>query len=1263
MLFSDESFVYALRRRLWTPGPHGRAAVMVGAGYSRNAVARSPSAPPFPLWMSMAEALYDDLHPGPPASDRDDQVRLSAAGGGMLRLAQEYQATFGRGALDDLVRRIVPDADHDPGSLHVDLLDLPWADVFTTNYDTLLERSRPRLASQRYDVVLTRDDLPYATAPRIVKLHGSFPAQRPFVFTEEDYRRYPQAAAPFVGTVRQALMEHDLVLLGFSGEDPNFLAWLGWVRDELQNASPAVYLCGVLDLSPGNRKILEGRGVTPIDLGQLVPPDHPDRHAVAQRWLLDSLANGRPPNGRRWPRTSPVTPPPSAVTFPPLPPPLGPGSEPLPNEVTTFPRPVQQAVPPDDLADLTQEWSKTHATYPGWLWTPRDNRIRIRSKTDRWADVVPDRAGELSPTARLRLLSEYAWRLGRIYEPLRPQLATAIRDALAEDETPGQERDREHLVLYLLRELRAEPPEVFDGANDRAAALHSAVARATRAYILAIRALSLLDEPAADQALDQWPTDAGLEWDVRRAGVLLELGRRDDAVVLASEVRERAREPRREPVAQPFLVPSIEGAAQYILDRAHDGEDRWREIEPRDRDDELASIRCDPVTEMRTFSKRLEIDPPGLGPSETVTLDAFGREQMSYSFGQRLDYDRYREAFEYLGVHYDAGLPLWFGLRYTATGRAALWLADLSPEVAIDTLVRSLDHKALADYLDRPRVAQLPEGDVEARTDAAIQALTRALPHVRRLGPGGAFDSHERVVHVARAAATLLARLAFRLGPERRMEVAHLSLAPFSQPNTPLHTHEMRPFETLLSEALQLLTPEQTREIMPVVAGLPLRSGYTLTDPFRALAFGGIESLPDEVGSAVPTWLRAAEDGEPNERSGALLRLQSLNAYGLLPEDAVPEFGRVLWSRRRDDGLPEHTNLRRWTLLSLPEPEPGLAQTAVRDALLRQLVQSATTKAQGFGSEFMSDLARSAPPTHPAETPNFDVRWVEWSADERDVVLSGLATFWETNQSELTDRGGIGLGRDEARRLLTHVPDVLRRVVLPGVEPPDGVNSPTTFRAILRLREELQAAGIPTRALLPALLAADRDRLEVSIGAVELEIRKGLASTDEDLARDAAEAVYLWAVMADDGRVPPPLDSLLDELGDVVLTRRPRILSPVLYWVNQLVRYVPNAVPDSLAARLCNALSLLLSETDLPSTEERLAARTDSDRLQILRRPDVRAAAAELALRLRAYVDVADDCDTTLQEWEAVVETDPFPVVRQVPDMLRDENGGPPSPS
>src|SRR5262245_48866401 len=245
-LFPDAQHVEALRRALWTDREFGRAAVMVGAGMSRNAVPLGAGRASMPTWEELTTALIERLYPDGSGSERrrDWLRRVAGATSVANRLAEEYAIAFGRHELDALIRQSVPDDDFGPGPLHQLLLELPWADVLTTNYDTLLERGAASVSGRRYTVVRRPQEISSADRSRIVKLHGSFPSNSPFILTEGDFRTYPQRYAPFVNLARQAVMENTLCLIGFSGDDPNFLAWSGWVRDELAEYAPRIYLCG-----------------------------------------------------------------------------------------------------------------------------------------------------------------------------------------------------------------------------------------------------------------------------------------------------------------------------------------------------------------------------------------------------------------------------------------------------------------------------------------------------------------------------------------------------------------------------------------------------------------------------------------------------------------------------------------------------------------------------------------------------------------------------------------------------------------------------------------------------------------------------------------------------------------------------------------------------------------------------------------------------------------------------------------------------------
>ncbi|MGL4411170.1 MAG: SIR2 family protein [Bacteroidales bacterium] len=208
-------FVSEIAYRLW----NGHASIMIGAGFSKNAKKTSSTISSIPTWNELGDIFYEKLHAVKP--EERDKSYLN-----VLKLADELEVTFGKEYLNNLIKNVIPDSEYLPSDLHISLMSLPWKDVFTTNYDTLLERSADLIVDRRYEIVTNRHDLVWSTSPRIVKLHGSFPSERPFVISGEDYRQYPLKYAPFVNTVQQSLLENTLCLVGFSGDDPNFLNWM-----------------------------------------------------------------------------------------------------------------------------------------------------------------------------------------------------------------------------------------------------------------------------------------------------------------------------------------------------------------------------------------------------------------------------------------------------------------------------------------------------------------------------------------------------------------------------------------------------------------------------------------------------------------------------------------------------------------------------------------------------------------------------------------------------------------------------------------------------------------------------------------------------------------------------------------------------------------------------------------------------------------------------------------------------------------------------
>jgi len=284
----DWNLIDLIRRSLWCGRDFGRAAVMVGTGFSRNAIRISPNAPNIPLWAELAKRMHRELYP-----DGDDSQALHET---PSQLARRYELVFGSDKYDEFLENQIPDKQYVPGKLHEMLLSLPWSDIFTTNYDTLLERTLSNIYTNKYDIVYTKFDLPASMQPRIIKLHGSFPSHRPYIMTEEHYRRFPIDNAAFVNTVQQSMLENVFVLIGYSGSDPDFLEWTGWIRDNLGESAPKIFLCGVLSLNEPTRKLLASRNVIPIDLSPIFPVEkwvEPDiRHSRGIEWFLHVLHSG-----------------------------------------------------------------------------------------------------------------------------------------------------------------------------------------------------------------------------------------------------------------------------------------------------------------------------------------------------------------------------------------------------------------------------------------------------------------------------------------------------------------------------------------------------------------------------------------------------------------------------------------------------------------------------------------------------------------------------------------------------------------------------------------------------------------------------------------------------------------------------------------------------------------------------------------------------------------------------------------------------------
>jgi hypothetical protein len=149
-----------------------------------------------------------------------------------LRLAQLYEQAFGRSRLLDTLEAAVPEDLLELEPTYREIASIPWGAIVTTNYDTFLERAfegtQLRLLRMIRDPDLTRRRS--LTEIPLIKMHGEFAHRDLIIITEDDYNGYRRSRPGIAAKVDQLLIEHPILFVGFSLDDPNVSRILNWVR-------------------------------------------------------------------------------------------------------------------------------------------------------------------------------------------------------------------------------------------------------------------------------------------------------------------------------------------------------------------------------------------------------------------------------------------------------------------------------------------------------------------------------------------------------------------------------------------------------------------------------------------------------------------------------------------------------------------------------------------------------------------------------------------------------------------------------------------------------------------------------------------------------------------------------------------------------------------------------------------------------------------------------------------------------------------------
>jgi hypothetical protein len=1242
MIFPDQSHINRVREALWQR-PEGCASVMVGAGFSRNARKAGPSARNFPLWHDIVSMLCTKLYP-PRDSDRWQRAVAEASGtSGFLRLAQEYEAAFGRVALHSLIREMVPDDDYAPDDMHKRLLRLPWRNVYTTNWDTLLERTRTLVADRAYSVVRTHDEIPLTPSPRIVKLHGSFPAHVPFIFTEEDYRTYPKKFAPFVNTVQQAMMETVFCLIGFSGDDPNFLHWSGWVRDNLGELAPKIYLAGWLDLSPHRRRMLEDRSVVPIDVSRhpkaSIWPDHL-RHRYATEWILLSLEHGQPYEATEWPSPHKLLRSPVPEIFQPV-------------EEVTVDAPVEEPqsnIRGAELANLLEQvhavykaWKHNRKVYPGWLILPPNKHFLVGMSMHDWEQAILQVLPELSLVERIFMLRELVWRQENLLEPMSQNVENALQAVLdnidcqarkigGNTETSLQWTDIREAWRDMAMVLLTTARQRFDrGAFDRLLTDllpfqddHPDVAQRLN-HEKCLWALNALDFAALETLLKDWRAEGRDPiWMARKAAILVEMDRIDEAIRLINNSLSIVREDLDR--VRTFASPSREGWILWLALAFERGFSRstekmvdsppafirWRQ---------LAALQCDANMQKRDFLEKLKGDPE---KKDAPLFDLGARRGKTIHFSN-VEYERWIAAHRAVRLCEVAGLPP--SANHMVIGSDLLDLAANQLVTADFTLALRLTLRIATSEGDRTfnhvwarsRVAAMPMADVVALVDLVSNVINYALPRTTS-------DSARSIFWVTRlrVAMEALSRLVLRVSPELAEQFFKQALSYYKIEVMAKHPWLRTPLDHLLSRSWEALPKSHRSSLILDILSAPI-SGLNGFEAFQHYMDPG-DLIVNEDTPAPPRLLE--NEGRWSEvvllitrglgiageaRKRAALRLVPITLWGRLTDPEKNTLAQALWhpDHSNPDNLPGGTSLNDWAFLLLPEPEPGLAEQRFR----KKWLGSQEPKNEEGYNELFWQLGQALESLRRHQRP------LKLTGEESANLLA-IVEKWINLPLTPEDEQWIKVGTLGTREVVSGLQSILRELDLPS----------SIAEALFAKVAALNQTDTPGYRLFPGIAKSLPDKFD----ELAVSMRMGLASEKMDIAEEAVLGLHLWLRYSSEeaSPIPPPPSDLVREIGVMIATRRQGVLNRAL----QVARWVFSAGSseqrESIVQSTLHGLSYLIEELRYDRDHG------DQGEEEI---PLLRWGCTHLALAMSAS---GYGADATVRRWAEVAQDDPLPEVR-----------------
>jgi hypothetical protein len=1118
----DYSALKQLAAALWQQNNtyHG-AAVMIGAGFSRCAASTNNLEKKLPLWNDLSLILAKDLG--------------SSSSSDPLRLAEEYCAYFGKQALHDLVTREINDAAWVPGELYQSLLKLPWSEMLTTNWDTLLERASLDVHQPVYNLVSRQEDLSSARSPRIVKLHGTVNVTEYLIFTQEDYRKYPQKHAAFVNFGRQVFIENELCLLGFSGDDPNFLQWAGWVRDQLATNARRIYLVGALNLTAAKRKYLESINVAPIDLGDLVADydDHNTKHEMATKIFLQTLEDLKPKQAWEWTPTSLTR---SKVTEEEF-------NKTIKN--STYASAALERQLPILEAD--------RKSYPGWLVCPTSLRWQLQNQIN---DPFPTEynISEMPSDSQTKLLYEISWRNGVTYQIIQPWLSQNLF-AICDPAKPCilTKKQQMEIALLLLRNTRWLDDSAYKSIEEATTSILQINARYwpecsnELALHQAVLARDNFDFPGLEKSADAISITEPI-WGLRKASLLAELGRFDESNKLIAEAyRELLKQHRSD--RNSIYVLSRLAWAHWLL-RGVEVQNFNKNIEPFPTT--YQDSKCNPFDHIehitQQITKALEAQQKQQGIQPSFEPGSYKNNADTVTLNNEL-----HPILLIDGISNTTGVPLrWDSVNFLVEPASRLTqLDDIEGMHCFALAVRAAKidtSEVLRKAFSRTKIACLSHNEASQIMDCCLRAINYWSAKLSEEFGASRVNTVDRL----RVFIEVLARVSVRANQEQAKCIFNLGVS-LGKQSAFQHVWLCDALTHLISYSLKSIPESLHNELLLDALSFPLQIETKLklhsNWPNPVIKFPGARNKNSTLDRRIDEIIDSIAPCSPKS-APALLRILPLLESKFLTDSERKKVMVQIWGDTPNYKTLPETGLLKYTLLEFPAPDPSAVRCTIRQYLFEAVGDAI------LESSLLVEIINISKTEKFKELPDEDQalsyfdRLVSWRAKPNDHDF-------------------LGIGGQEDKRKGELIAAVLARSIVPSL--PTKLLNDENY---MRLHTFYSEVGSPEAVMAFAYFSANNFSFS---DRVEKTIRQGLQERSANKVAFSSYALLKWRELDES----PATRRLTSRLIYLIGSKRMIGLPALLWTANQM--YMKNYLSEEDIDSLVELLPIIYDEADYKS--------------------------------------------------------------------------------